>query len=127
MRARNISRHPLLEDQKKILMEWGIDEVGDPENIFFENSQQFFDTINDQICCVVAPMDLLLDALNMGVSTTLIVWKADQNARQRKNFACRGAKKYIIENGKVVHVDEINITPTQEINFYTGEISEYQG
>lgn len=129
MKIRNISQHPFNQDQVVAIQGYyGEVEVGEPEKKFFNSGVDVVETVNGGVASLVAPFELVLDALLLGLKGQIIVWRADANARKRASFAARGIKIYDFKGDGTFEVAyEAAITPTVEGDFKTGEIKPYAG
>ena len=130
MLIRNFSRHDLNADQFDLLKKiFGDDvEVSPPLKPFFRSAKHLARSINGATSCLVAPSSLLLEAMAESLldEATIIAWVADEDARERGRFACRGMNVFWISlTGGVVWDASQTCSPTVEQNLRTGEVFPY--
>ena len=132
----NYSRHPFNDDQLACLRELGFHGENGARAPFFNSGDDIVKAVDATgVASLVSPGDLLMDAQLAGLSGQVIFWRADQASRSRKtaegkpdgHFACRGAKVYTLDSGRVKSVDSIDWIPTVETSFGNGSTRPYQG
>jgi hypothetical protein len=129
MEIRNFSRHPFSTDQAKALRKvFGEVVLGEPEAPFFKDAEDFASKISGTVASAIVPMEILLDALSEGLlndETTLITWRADQDARNRGRFASRNVSICRLMGGKWEKTHSESLEPTVEVSFKDGKEFPY--
>lgn len=131
MFVHNFSRHDFNGDQvvalKQVFGE-GV-ALGQPEAPFFKDVNDLVAKVSGEVASLVVPWDLLMEAIAgqmFAAGTTLIAWRADEAARKRGAFAAKGVTVYDLRvGGAWAKSAQADISPTEEVNFQTGEVAPY--
>jgi len=124
----SLTRHPLNIDQINLLKQLFGDGVEvETKSVFFSDAEHFTSLVEGQTVAAVVPAHLLMKAMVGGVNTRIITWVADEEARKRNNFACRGLSVFELENGMVVASQDLETQPTVENSFKDNQEFPYGG
>lgn len=124
--VKNFSRHEFNIDQIELLKMSNYTPEGKALAPFFTSGDDLIEKIQGQNAAIVAPINIVLDALLKKVTTKIFSWHADAAARKRGKFAATGVTVYYISDGKVTGQMTLRKSPTVETDFRTGECVPYE-